>query len=334
MANAESATPKSGASPTAPPPKGAVSQDAPAPKSPLGPRPKWRHYIEAAIAFVVMALLARLSMANAAGVGAWIARLIAPWTSSWQTAKKNLALAMPELGMFERRRIAAQAFDNFGRVMAEYCKLPWMWRTSWDSIVDVVGREHLQRAVAGGKRGVIIFTAHIGNWEIIPMVLAHAGRPVMLVYRAANNPLIDKRVGEIRGLYTAALAPKGAEGARAIVDHIQNGGVVYMVVDQKMNTGVEVPLFGVGAMTGKAIARIAMRHHCELLPARCVRLGRSQFRVTFEAPWFVPGDHRNENDVRDALAKINLKIEEWVRATPGQWLWMHRRWPKAAKRPA
>jgi KDO2-lipid IV(A) lauroyltransferase len=295
------------------------------------PKIKWRHYIEAGFAFAVMAFLRRLSLINASDLGGWAGRWLGPWTGSWRTAKKNLALAMPEFGLFERDRVAREAFDNFGRVMAEYAQLPSLWRTSWDSIVDVAGKEHMQRAVAG-KKGAIVFTAHIGNWEIIPMVLAHAGKPTMLVYRAANNPLIDRRLAEIRGLYTAALAAKGADGARAIVDHVKSGGLVYMVVDQKMNTGIEIPFFGVGAMTGKAIARMAMRHGCDLIPARCERLGSSQFRVSFEAPWFVAGDYRDDADMRDALIKLNLKFEEWIRATPGQWLWMHKRWPKDATR--
>lgn len=341
MANAETTQAKS--APSAQPQGKAKSKADAAKTSPedklpdqneaAGPPIKWRHYIEAAFALPLMAILSRLSFTNASDFGGWLARWLAPWTGSWRTAKKNLELALPDLGMFERRRIAASAFDNFGRVMVEYCKLPWLWRTAWDSLIEVQGREHLQKAIASGKRGVIVFTAHIGNWELIPMVMAHAGRPAMLVYRALNNPLMDRKIGEIRGLYTAALAPKGAEGARAIVDHIQNGGIVFMVVDQKMNTGMEVPFFGIGAMTGRAIARFAMRHNCELVPAHCERVGKSQFRISFEPAWFVAGDYRNDEDMRSALTKLNLKIEEWVRATPGQWLWMHRRWPKDAKRP-
>lgn len=293
---------------------------------------KWRHYIEAAVAFSFMAILRRLSLKNASDFGGWLARWIAPWTGAWRTAKKNIALAMPEFGLFERDRVAREAFDNFGRVMAEYIKLPWIWRTRWNDIIEVAGKDHMQRMVTS-KKGAIVFTAHIGNWELIPMALAHAGKPTMLVYRAANNPLVDRRIAEVRGHYTAALAAKGSEGARDIVAHLQRGGLVFMVVDQKMNTGMEVPFFGVGAMTGKAIARLAMRQNCELFPARCERLGSAQFRLTFEAPWFVPGDPRNEDDLRSALTTINQKFEEWIRATPGQWLWMHRRWPKDAKRP-
>jgi KDO2-lipid IV(A) lauroyltransferase len=313
------------------PKKGATGAESPPPEI-AAPKIKWRHYVEAGLTFALMAVLGRLSLANASNIGARLARLIAPWSGAWRTANKNLALAMPDLGFLERRRTAGNAFDNFGRTMAEYCKLPSLWRTSWDSVIDVVGREHLQKIVAG-RHGAIVFTAHIGNWEIIPMVLAHAGRPAMLVYRALNNPLVDKRIAEIRGLYTASLAPKGADGARSIVEHLQDGGLVYMVVDQKMNTGLEVPFFGVGAMTGKAIARIAMRHNVELIPVRCERLGQAQFRIAVEAPWFVGGNYLNEEDLRSALTRLNQKIEDWVRATPGQWMWMHRRWPKDAKRP-
>lgn len=312
-----------------------ASKQAGAPEEPATPdraaKIKMRHYIEAAFAFAFMGILRRLSFTNASDLGSWCGRIVAPWTGAWRTAKKNLSLAMPEFGLFERDRVAREAFDNFGRVMAEYVKLPWLWRTRWNEIIEIAGKDHMQRMVTS-RKGAIVFTAHIANWELIPMVLAHAGKPTMLVYRAANNPLIDRRIAQIRSHYTVRLAPKGSEGARDIISHVQSGGLVFMVVDQKMNTGLEVPFFGVGAMTGKAIARIAMRHNCELFPARCERLGSAQFRVTFEAPWYVAGDPRNDVDVRSALARINLKFEEWIRATPGQWLWMHRRWPKDAKR--
>jgi len=158
-------------------------------------------------------------------------------------------------------------------------------------------------------------------------VLAAHGKPAMIVYRAPNNPMVDAIIAKVRGTYAAALAPKGADGLRSIVQHIQDGGTVFMVVDQKTNTGPEIPFFGRGARTGKAIARIAMKYGCKLIPARCERFDHARFRISFEQPWSVEGDAGDEAHVRKTLTRINAKMEDWIRATPGQWMWMHKRWP-------
>ena len=149
----------------------------------------------------------------------------------------------------------------------------------------------------------------------------------MIVYRAPNNKLVDAMIAKVRNEYAAALAPKGADGLRLIVEHIQSGGTVFMVVDQKTNTGPEIPFFGHGARTGKAIARLAMKYGCKLIPARCERVEGARFRITFESPWSVEGNASSNDDVNDTLVRLNTKIEDWVRATPGQWMWMHKRWP-------
>ncbi|MCB2106490.1 MAG: hypothetical protein KDE14_02260 [Rhodobacteraceae bacterium] len=289
------------------------------------PAVTFAHRLEDISAAMFFGLLRRLPMPMASDIGGALARSLGPVTGAWRTALSNLKLAVPETTLESRKRITRAAFDNFGRVMAEYSQLERLWGSRWDAFIDVAGREHLQRP---SRKGAIVFSGHLGNWEIIPMVLAALGSPALIVYRAANNPLVDARIARIRNTYAAGLAPKGAEGARDIVDHLKDGGLVYMLVDQKMNTGLDVPFFGRSAMTGKAVARLAMRHNVTLIPARCERFGRCRFRVTFEQQMYPVGSDRDEGDVRDVLADINLKIENWVRATPGQWLWMHRRWPK------
>jgi len=100
-----------------------------------------------------------------------------------------------------------------------------------------------------------------------------------------------------------------------------------MVVDQKINSGYEIPFFGRGAFTGPAIALFAMRFRCPVFPVRCVRLEGCRFEVRVEAPWHFDGSEDDENAVRAALTRINGRLEDWIRERPGQWLWMHKRWP-------
>jgi KDO2-lipid IV(A) lauroyltransferase len=304
-----------------------TAQPTPPPQVEERPRPrvKFKHYIEAGFAYAFMGGLKLLSWRMASGVGGWLSRTLGSISKPWKTATRNMAKAFPDMPASERNANVRAAFDNFGRVMAEYAQLPRLWGSRWDGLIDVQGPTGLQWAVA--NKPAIVFSAHIGNWEIIPMVLAHHGKPAMLVYRAPNNPLVDDLILKIRSQYAAGMAPKGADGLRDIVKHLQNGGTVLMLIDQKTNTGPEIPFFGRGAHTGKAIARIAMRYGCKLIPARSERVGKASFRITFEAPWSVEGNANDENHVRQTLTKLNAKIEDWVRETPGQWMWMHKRWP-------
>jgi KDO2-lipid IV(A) lauroyltransferase len=303
-------------------PTGSQPSDTPRPDA---PRVKFRHIVEAALATVMIAGLKLLSLRAASGAGGWLARMLGPVTKPWRIAVRNVARAMPDLSKSEQRMIVRNAFDNFGRVMFEYAQLSKLWRRRWDSVIDVEGNG-LPWAVQDNKPS-IVFTAHIGNWELLPMVLAARGKPAMIVYRAPNNRLVDAMIAKVRSEYAAALAPKGADGLRQIVEHIQGGGTVFMVVDQKTNTGPEIPFFGHGARTGKAVARLAMKYGCKLVPAHCERVGGARFRITFEAPWSVEGDAANPDHVNNTLIRLNAKIEDWVRASPGQWMWMHKRWP-------
>lgn len=288
-------------------------------------RTKARHYIEAAFAFIVLAGLKRLPLRAVSGMGGWLARFLGPISKPWRIAKRNVARTMPDLSRAEQRKIVRNTFDNFGRVMFEYAHLSKLWHRQWDGVIDVEGNG-LGWATQDNK-AAIVFTAHIGNWELLPMVLAAKGKPAMIVYRAPNNKLVDAMIAKVRNEYAAALAPKGADGLRLIVEHIQSGGTVFMVVDQKTNTGPEIPFFGHGARTGKAIARLAMKYGCKLIPARCERVEGARFRITFESPWSVEGNASSNDDVNNTLVRLNTKIEDWVRATPGQWMWMHKRWP-------
>ncbi|MBL4691050.1 MAG: lauroyl acyltransferase, partial [Rhodospirillales bacterium] len=98
-------------------------------------------------------------------------------------------------------------------------------------------------------------------------------------------------------------------------------------VDQKMNDGIPVPFFGRDVMTAPALAELALRYDCPVVPARITRLKGARFRLMALAPLELirTGDHKA--DVAANMAQVNALIEQWVRDTPEQWLWLHNRWP-------
>ena len=284
---------------------------------------KLRHRAEAALARAVFALVRHIPFDAVSAFGGGLGRLIGPLTGAHRTARRNLALALPERTEAERAGILRDAWDNFGRTMMEYALLAQLAAKPERIVVE--GFEPLV-ALAQEGRAAVLFCAHLGNWEIIPMSLGRLAKPLIIVYRPPNNPLVDEIIGEVRKPYTAGMAPKNTAGARIMLKALSGGEHLILVVDQKINTGMEIPFFGRGAYTGDAVVRLAMRFDCPVFPVRTERLGDGRFKITVEEPWtFAAGG--NDEDVRAALTRINHRLEDWIRARPGQWLWMHKRWP-------
>jgi len=282
-----------------------------------------RHRLEAAVARVAFALVGALSTKSASALGGWLGRNVGPLTGAHRTAQRNLARALPEYDDAARARILRGAWDNFGRTMMEYAVLARLAQQPGQVLVE--GHEPLALLAQEG-RAAMLFCAHLANWEIIPQALAARTKPLTIVYRPANNPLVDRMIADIRAPHTAGMAPKGSLGARQMLKGLSAGEHVIMVVDQKLNTGMEIPFFGRGAFTGDAVARFAMRFNCPVFPVRTERLEDGRFKVTVEEPFVFPANG-SEDDVRAALTRINQRLEDWIRARPDQWLWMHRRWP-------
>ena len=285
-----------------------------------------RDRIEALGARLLFGLFALLPLDAASAVGGFLARTVGPWLGVSKRAVINLRRAMPELDEAERRRIVRGMWDNLGRVIAEYPHLAAfeVYRQG-----GRVAREGVDEILAGRtrERRYIFFSAHFGNWEIATLAATQAGFEVAQVYRAANNPLVDRLIRAARQRIGSELIPKGAVAARRMVAAVQEGRSLTMLVDQKMNDGIAVPFFGRDAMTAPALARIARRYDCVVVPARVERLRGAHFRLVCEKPLPVPRTDDAHADILALMTAVNATIERWIRARPEQWFWLHRRWP-------
>lgn len=282
-----------------------------------------RHRLEALAARLMFGLLRLLPTRTASNFGGWLGRTVGPRTRADGIARRNMAAALPEADASRRDAWLMEAWDNFGRTMVEYALLQ---RFDRERRVDVEGHERLAAIPEG--RPVILFCAHLANWEVIPLALTGRTKPLTIVYRAANNPLVDQMIAAARAPYTADMLAKGIAGARRIVRALMDAAHVIMVVDQKLNSGLAVPFFGRPAFTSPAVVSLALRYGCPVFPVRTERLPQGRYLVSVEEPFtFVPGAPGDESAVRAGLTKVNERLEQWIRNKPGQWLWMHRRWP-------
>src|SRR6516165_2995318 len=287
--------------------------------------PRFADRLEACAAASLFAGLKFLPLDCASALGGALARRIGPFLGGSKHARRNISRAFPELSDTEIARVVAGMWDNLGRVAAEYPHLQKIRVFEPGGRIETYGFEHVDRAAAAGRR-MIVFSGHIANWEIGMLAGAQHGISVAQIYRALNNPLLDRMIARFRG-DRGEFIPKGAIAARSAIAALRRGTHLGLLADQKMNDGIPVPFFGRPAMTAPALAVLALRFDCDVLPLRVERLDGARFRVTVFPPLPLPRSGEPHADAAALMAQVNATLEAWIRDRPEQWLWLHQRWP-------
>lgn len=284
------------------------------------------HRIEAIGAAAMFGLFRLLPLDAASAVGGFLGRLVGPRLGVTKRAAINLRRALPELDATAARRVMRGMWDNLGRVIAEYPHLAEFKVYAGDGRIEFVGDDIIEPILATGKSAIFI-SAHYGNWEIATMAATQRGLDVAEIYRAANNPWIDRLIASYRDNVGSELIPKGMIAARRSIAAVRDGRHLAVLVDQKMNDGIKVPFFGRDAMTAPAVAQLALRFDCAIVPARVERRRGARFRIVLSPPITVTRTGDRHADTEAIMIAVNAEIERWVRARPEMWLWLHRRWP-------
>jgi len=224
-------------------------------------------------------------------------------------------------------RIARGVFRHVGQSAAESMWLRGRLTTQrLDEIMVLEGWEQLQDAFSRG-RGVMLITAHIGNWEIGAHVLAVKFGPIYSVAKPLKNKRVDEYVNCFREACAQVIIDRSG-ALRELVRVLREGRLVIILADQHAHAGgIQVKFFGRDAWTVTAPAAIALRLGCPVALGYCYRDddGLRHHVVLDEIVEFTPTGDR-EGDIRRATEYMTQKIEGYVRLRPEQWFWLHRRW--------
>lgn len=242
-----------------------------------------------------------------------------------RTALKNLQLAYgAELPAAERKRIARKSFENLVGTAFEIC---WARNLPGDieKVIDPINKEACLRAHAEGK-GVLLLVPHMGNWEICARWLTSKFPVVHAVARRQKEPWVQKMLERLRGEIGLHLIDNRS-GLRQVLAALRRGELVIMMIDQHMRKGaVQVDFFGHPAMTTASAALLAVRTGCNVLVGACYRSEDGGWGCEFSDPveTTISGD-RDRDFIVNTQRYVSL-MEDFVRAHPEDWMWMHRRW--------
>jgi KDO2-lipid IV(A) lauroyltransferase len=244
-----------------------------------------------------------------------------------RTGLRNLALAFPELDQKERRRLLRGCFENLGRLLGIFSQFATADPRTLQSLIECEGLEHIDAARASG-RGIILFTGHVGAWELSSFALSLFGYPLSFLVRRIDNPKIETLVDAQRERLGNRTIDKRS-AAREMLQIMQSGGTLGILVD--LNTldreGIFVDFFGVPASTTFMLAKLALRTDAAVLPVFAPwDPKRRRFLLKIDEPLPVEQSGNDEDDVRRLTQLFTGVVEKYVRRYPDQWLWIHRRW--------
>jgi len=225
----------------------------------------------------------------------------------------------------ERSRIARESFARFGCVLADLVKMQRLDRRSLESLVDLEGGDNLKRALERG-RGVLLFSGHIGNWEMGSVAVSRIA-PLHVVARRLDNALVEKRLLSLRRRLGARVIYKH-QAARPVLEVLKKNEVVAIVIDQNVlrREGVFVDFFGRAASTTPGLASFHLKSGAPILPIITACRKDGGYTVRLGRPLEIPvggTPRQNVLKITQACTKI---IETRVRDAPESWLWFHDRW--------
>ncbi|HEU5350615.1 MAG TPA: lysophospholipid acyltransferase family protein [Terracidiphilus sp.] len=256
----------------------------------------------------------------AAGVYAALGRLR-------RVGLRNLALALPELSLAERKRILRGVYRHLGWQLVEFCRMARYSRENTADWIRAEGLEHYEAARARGK-GVLILTGHLGAWELSSFYHSLMGHPMGMVIRRLDNRRLDAFVNGVRCMHGNQVLHKD-DFARGLLKAMHDGGTVGILMDTNMTPpqGIFAGFFGHMACTASGLARVALKTGAAVLPGFMVwEPGERRYVLRFGPELSFSRSENLEEDVRAATAQCNRVLETWVRRYPDQWLWIHRRW--------
>ncbi|MFH1594368.1 MAG: lysophospholipid acyltransferase family protein [Candidatus Omnitrophota bacterium] len=242
-----------------------------------------------------------------------------------QRAIDNLSRAFPEKKDLEIEQIAKRVFSNLCKNAIELVCIRKFDKKNLERWYKAEGFEKVLRACEKGK-GVLMLTAHVGNWELMPFyyvwkkIICHA------IARHIYFDRYDKFIANVRS-YIGVNVIYRDESPKKILKTLKRNELIGILADQDVDSvdGVFVDFFGRPAYTPKAPVALAMASGASFIPCFLIR-EKNCHKLIVDEPIVFENKSSKEETIRFYTQKWSKVLESYIRRYPDQWVWMHNRW--------
>ncbi len=251
-----------------------------------------------------------------------------------RVALENLRIAFgEEKTEAERRRIARNNFENIGMMAIEFFRIPKMDLETYRKKVTVEGLDQALKVLDEG-RGALLLLGHFGNWELMALMSKVINRPILAIAKLIkNNPWLEQWIIQSREKIGLEIIPPKNATLRAI-EALSRNQIVAILFDQrgKRSKGIWADFFGRKVPTTPGLATMALRSGAPVIPVFMIREGFKRHRLIIREPLRLIHTGNLKRDVEANTQLFNQVLESIIRQYPDQWLWIHRRFERKARR--
>ena len=239
------------------------------------------------------------------------------------TTKTNLKLCFSDKTSKEIDILTRKSLKETSKSLLESGK-SWIAYPKLDinKLVEVEGKDLILRSLEEG-RGVILFTPHIGNIEILINFVANNFKST-IPYTPAKISALDSIMNSARDLMGANMVKADSGGVKSSLIALKEGNLIMMASDQvpKKSNGIISNFFGVSALTVSLISTLSKKTKSPCHSVVCLRRSGGQgFRIIFSEKI----NQLNDLDVQDGVNLMNRELEKCIMKAPEQYAWEYKR---------
>jgi KDO2-lipid IV(A) lauroyltransferase len=284
---------------------------------------KLRYFLEAVLTYTFYYIFQLIPVVLASKIGYFLGRTLVSFFvgDRKEEAIKNILLSFPEKTLSEAEEIFAESCGFFVATIFEIPRLKDLANR-----ITIIDEHNTLENIKNNKS--LIFSAHIGNWEMFLYPFVNLTNKSFAIYKKPNNYFLESFFLKIRNPpKTMDLIRLNREKLIYLHNQIKNSNVfINMLVDQKIREGIAVDFLGRPAYTSTFFSVLALKHNLPLTPVHVIRDPNCKFRIILEKPINIIPSGNKEEDIKNLTILMNSKIEEWIKENPSQWLWLHKRW--------
>ena len=260
---------------------------------------------------------------NGSNLGNFIGRLLGPIFRSRKLIEQNLN----QSGVIDKtkyNKIVSSIYGNYGRILAEYPFLEEFRNNKLNNYIKIEGLKNLEK-IKSEKRKAVFISGHFNNFELMALQIEKAGIDLCAIYRPLNNIYLNKTMESIRKKFICKnQIEKGRSGTRKIIENLNKGNSVALMIDQRVREGIKTNFFGKPASTTTIPAQLIKKYSCDLVPIYIERERKYYFKMYISEPIKIS----SKKSIDEITGHLNKILEKMILKNIDQWIWTHDRWKK------